>query len=242
MKLKEKKALVTGGGRGIGRAIALKFTEEGASVAVVSRTQHDLEEVADKVHSMGGRALDVVCDLSDEKKILSMVNKVISTFDRIDILVNNAGVFLEKSVTETQIAEWDHILKVNLRSVFICTKAVLKYMIDQRSGKIINIASGSGIRGLPSASAYSASKAGVIAFTESLSEEVRHFNINVNAICPGPVKTEMLNLGPASLKKRFDEMDLIDAEQVANAAVFLASENSKAINGQIINVRNRVRW
>lgn len=242
MKLKNKNALVTGGGRGIGRAIALKLAEEGTSVAIVSRTQRDLEEVADKVHSMSGQALKIVCDLSDEKNILSMVDKVIGTFGRIDILVNNAGAFLERSVMDTQIEEWDQILKLNLRSVFICTKGVLKYMIDQRSGKIVNIASGSGLRGLPSASAYSASKAGVIAFTESLSEEVRNLNINVNAVCPGPVKTEMLNLGPGSLKKRFNEMDLTDPEQVANAVVFLASEDSRAINGQIINVRNKVRW
>jgi 3-oxoacyl-[acyl-carrier protein] reductase len=240
MKLAGKNALVTGGGKGIGRAIALKFAREGANVAIASRTAADLREVAGEIRLGGVQVLEIVCDVSQEPQILSMVKNVMDEFGGIDILVNNAGAILEKPVLEIESEEWDRLMNVNLRSVFLCTKAVLQHMVAQRSGKIVNIASGSGLRGLPLGSAYSASKAAVIAFGKSVAEEVRTFGINVNTICPGPVRTQMINA--SYLRHRFEDADIIDPEQVANAALYLASDDSKSMNGQIINLRNRARW
>jgi 3-oxoacyl-[acyl-carrier protein] reductase len=241
MKFKGKKVLITGGGNGIGRATALKFAEAGANVAVVGRRLERLNEVANKINELGGSGLAVQCDLSMKEAVSEMIDRVLQSFGGVDILVNNAGVFLQKSVLDTELDEWDNVIKVNLTAAFLCTKAVLAQMMERKEGKIINIASGGGLRPGPMASAYSSSKAGLIALTQSLAEEIRHLKINVNVVCPGPVRTEMFDAITPELRAKI-EGDIMDPEDVANVVMFLASDSSKAINGQIISIRDRVRW
>jgi NAD(P)-dependent dehydrogenase (short-subunit alcohol dehydrogenase family) len=226
--LKDKTAIITGGGRGIGKAIALAFARAGADVAVVSRTRLELEAVASEVRELGRRALAVVADISDAADVSRMVRDTLSEFGQIDILVNNAAITAPKPVIETSL-------------VFLCAQAVLKPMIDRREGKIINISSGSGARGSPGNAAYSASKGGVIALTQALAGEVRELGIQVNVICPGPIKTEMLAFRPQSGSPA-TSLDALEPEEVAGAALFLASDYSGRMNAQIIHVRNSDRW
>ena len=242
MKLAGKTALITGGGRGIGEATAFKFAQEGADIGLVARNGRELELVAEKIRPYGRRVLILQRDLYNQDSLFRMINEFVSEFGRIDILVNNAGVFLEKSILDMNIEDWDQVVNLNLRSLFICTKLVLEHMVGRRSGRIINISSGSALRGLPLASAYSASKGGVNAFTQAVAEEMKQYNLNINAICPGPVKTSLLSDGPDALQKRFSENDFLGPEDVANLALFLASEDSKMINGQIFSLRNGCRW
>lgn len=241
MMLKDKVAIITGGGRGIGKAIALAFARAGADVAVVSRTRLELEAVASEIHELGRRALVVVADISDPADVSRIVRDTLSEFGQIDILVNNAAVTAPKPVIETPLEDWSRIINVNLTGVFLCAQAVLKPMIDRQEGKIINISSGSGARGSPGNAAYSASKGGVIAFTQALAGEVRELGIQVNVICPGPIKTEMLAFRPQSGSPA-TALDALEPEEVAGAALFLASDYSGRMNAQIIHVRNSDRW
>jgi 3-oxoacyl-[acyl-carrier protein] reductase len=236
-----KRVLITGGGNGIGRATALKFAEAGAKVAVVGRRLDRLNEVANKINELGGLGLAVQCDLSIKESVSEMVDRVLQSFGGLDILVNNAGVFLQKSVLDTEYDEWDNVIRVNLTAAFLCTRGVLAQMVERGEGKIINVASGGGLRPGPMASAYSSSKAGLIALTQSLAEEIRHLRINVNVVCPGPVRTEMFDAITPELRAKI-EGDIMEPEDVANVVLFLASNASKAINGQIISIRDRVRW
>jgi 3-oxoacyl-[acyl-carrier protein] reductase len=242
MKLTGKNALVTGAGRGIGEAIALRFAREGADIGLVARNRVELETVAEKIRSHDRRALALSYDLYVEDNVTRMVEDFVTEFGHIDILVNNAGTFLQKGILDMTIEDWDRVVNLNLRSLFMCTKLVLEHMVSRRKGKIINISSGSALRGLPLGSAYSASKGGVNAFTQAVAEEVKEYNLNVNAICPGPVKTGLLDSGPDALQKRFSDLEIMHPEDVANVALFLASEDSKMINGQIFSVRNGCRW
>jgi NAD(P)-dependent dehydrogenase (short-subunit alcohol dehydrogenase family) len=241
MEFSGKGVLITGGGSGTGKATALKFAERGAKVAVVGRRLDRLNEVVEKINQLGGLGMADQCDLSVPEYISEMVDRVLRSLGRVDILVNNAGILFEKSVMDTELAEWETVMRVNLTSAFLCSRSVLPRMVKQGEGKIVNIASGGGIRGGANGSAYCASKAGMIALTQSLAEEVRHLRINVNAVCPGPVRTEMLDgVSPSIREKLF--LETMEPEDVANFVVFLASDASKAMNGQAIQVRDRVRW
>jgi NAD(P)-dependent dehydrogenase (short-subunit alcohol dehydrogenase family) len=240
MLLNKKTALVTGAGRGIGRAITLAYAREGADVAVVSRTRTELERVAEEVGAFGRRALVIVADIADPVDVRRMVEETLTGFGQIDILVNNAAIAGPKKVIDLPLPEWQQMLDVNLTGVFLGSQAVLQHMIERRQGKIINISSGSGLRGSPSNAAYSAAKAGVIRFTEALAGEVREFGIMANVICPGPIKTEMLASRPGSGPA--DESNFLEPEDVAGAALFLASEHSGQMTAQIIQVRNSNRW
>ncbi len=240
MMLKDKVAIITGGGRGIGRAIALTFARAGADVTLVSRTRSQLEKVAGEVEAAGQKGLVVEADISTPDDVERMVAETLREFGQIDILVNNAGIARPNRVLDTSLEDWHITLQVNLTGLFLCSRAVLNHMIERKQGKIINISSGSGLRGSAGNGAYSASKAGVVAFTEALAGEVWESGIRANVICPGPIKTEMValrpNTGPA------DEANFLEPEDVAGTALYLASDLSGQINAQTFLVRNSNRW
>ena len=246
MKLKGKIAIVTGGGRGIGKAIALAFASEGADLIVVSRTLTEVTETAREAQTMGRRALAMKVDVSNRQEVANMVSSVIQQFGRIDILVNNAGVQAPIGpVTENDPDQWLKTITVNLGGTFLCSQAVLSIMIMQRQGKIINLSGGGATSPRPHFTAYAASKAAVVRFTETLAGEVKEFNIQVNAIAPGAVNTRMLEEVIAAGKragtetiteaKRQLETGGTPPEKAAALAVFLASEESNGLTGRLIS-------
>ena len=238
MLLKNKFAVVTGGGRGIGRSIALRFAREGADVALIGRTKSEIEQTASEIQQQGRGSFAIKADIADENNVLDAFAEITDRFGRIDILVNNAGIEFKKPFLEMPMDEWDQTMNVNTRGTVLCIKAVLKDMQKRNEGNIINIASGAGLRGLPGSAAYGASKAAVIALTFALADEVLDQGIRVNAICPGPIKTGMLD--PDILLK--NSSSVLAPDNVAGTAIFLASELSDGITGQVFNVRNTNRW
>ena len=253
MKLQNRIALITGGGRGIGRAIALEFAREGAQIAVAARTLKQVEQVASEIgEQFSTRALPVVCDVSDPRSVEKIFATVNQAFGRgPDILVNNAGIAESAPLTKTDNELWQRHLAINLNGTFYCTRAALPQMIEGGWGRIINIASIAGKIGAPYIAAYSASKHGVLGLTRSAALEVAAKGISVNAICPGYVDTEMTTRGienitkktglsanqaMESLKKMSPQNRIIEPEEVAALALLLASEEGRGINGQAINV------
>ncbi len=232
MRLKEKVAIVTGGGRGIGRAIALAFAREGAEVAITARTESEIRAVADEIRSFGGKASAVPCDVTQEMSVNAMVERVAGELGEPSILVNNAGVMIVGDVASVDADQWFYGVAVSLTGAFLCSKAVLKYMIPRRGGKIINMGSRAGKLPTPHVSSYAAAKFGLIGLTKSLSDEVKKLGINVNAICPGFVDTRMVR--DFGFEKIVE--DIMSPDEIADVAVFLASEESRAIMGADIEV------
>lgn len=253
MLLQDKVAIVTGGSRGIGRAIALAFAREGADVAVASKTMPLLEETAQEITTMGRCGLAVMTDLREPDAARNMVEKVMGEFGRIDILVNNSGAEGPiMPVSEMDPAGWDELLAVNLTGAMLCSRYALeKSMIPRKSGNIVNLASAAGRKGLPNRSPYCSSKFAIIGLTQSLASEVGHYGIRVNAIAPGAVEGERIervskiaakNLG-VPYKKIVESSNarsalgrMVTPEEVASLAVFLASDWSSGITGQTINI------
>lgn len=240
MLLKDKVAIVTGGARGIGKEIALTLAKEGASVCICDVNEQALEETAKELESTGKKAIGIKIDVTDFSQVQEMVQKVLDKFSKIDILINNAGITRDNLVLRMKEEEWDAVLNVNLKGTFNCTKAVSKVMVKQRSGRIVSIASIVGLMGNPGQSNYAASKGGIISFTKSVAKELASRNINVNAIAPGFIKTDMTASLPKDLQ---DEMlKLIplnrfgEPSDVANLTLFLVSENSNYITGHVIQV------
>jgi len=243
MKFQNKVALVTGSGRGIGRTIALRFADEGASVVVNSVHRENSDAVKKEIESRGGRAISVACDISRDGSVDGLFDAVKREYGTIDILVNNAGINIVKPALEMTEADWDAILSINLRSIFVCSKAAAGLMIPKKSGKIINISSIVGINPFPNRAPYATSKAGVIMLTRELAIEWAKHNITVNAIAPGFILTDMLKNrisegainGEAILKRvplgRFGMVD-----DIAHSALFLAAEESSYITGQCLTV------
>ncbi len=253
MKLNNRIALITGGGRGIGRAIALQFASEGASVAVAARSLDQVVSVAAELNEQfQTKALGVVCDVSDVSSVQQMFETVGKFFERSpDIMVNNAGIAESAPLVKTTDELWRRILEINLSGTFYCTRAALPAMIANGWGRIINVASIAGKTGAPYVAAYSASKHGVVGLTRSVALEVATKGITVNAICPGYVDTEMVSRGIEnitsktklsadealdSLKKMSPQNRIIAPEEVAALALLLASDEGAGINGQAINV------
>jgi len=238
-RLSGKKALVTGGARGIGGAIATAFAREGADVAVLDLRLEAAEQRAAALKEFGVKTCAVAADVSDEAKVNAAVAQVEAALGRIDILVNNAGIDTTSVVAEMSTAMWDEMMAVNLRSVFLCTRAVLKPMISRKFGRIINIASQLGHKGAPEMAHYAAAKAGVIGFTRSLAYEVARDGITVNAICPGPVETDLFRALPEDWKKRkLNELPIGRAgsvDEIAPTAVLLASEEGAYYVGATMN-------
>jgi 3-oxoacyl-[acyl-carrier protein] reductase len=225
--LKGKVALVTGAGKGIGRAIAIALAAEGVNVGLVARTENDLQQVADELTRLNVKAAVAAADVSDINSVNSAVEKIHSQLGNIDILINNAGTAAFGKFLELEPAAWENQVKVNLFGVYYVTRAVLPQMIERKTGDIINISSTAGLKGAPVTSAYSASKFGVMGLTESLMQEVRKHNIRVTALTPSTVVTELarganlINNNEERLMQPEDFAELIIAQLKLNRRVFV---------------------
>lgn len=244
-KLEQRVAIVTGGGTGIGRNIALELAKAGAEVVVSSRNLANLEKVAKEIKSLGRRSLAVTADVSVAEQVGNMVKQTIDTLGRIDILVNNSGISHRTLIVDISEEEWDNIMATNLKGPFLCIQAVAKYMMEQKYGKIINIASIVGMRpARPGTASYCASKAGVIALTKAAALELAPFGINVNAIAPGSIETDIYRRGRTQEQiqqwlesaRRAPMGRVGDPQDIANAALFLASDDSSFLCGETIIV------
>ncbi|RWX00997.1 3-ketoacyl-ACP reductase [Flavobacterium cerinum] len=225
--LKNKNALITGTGKGIGKAVALALAAEGTNIILLARTKADLEKTAVEIEAFGVKAFIVTADISDIKSVNEAVEKALAEFKTIDILINNAGIGKFGKFMDLTPEEFEQIIKVNLMGVYYATRAVLPGMIEQQSGDIVNISSTAGLRGAATTSAYSASKFAVIGLTESLMQEVRKHNIRVTALTPSTVATDMakdLNLtdgNPDKVMQPEDVAELIVAQLKLNKRVFI---------------------
>jgi|TARA_B110000116_G_scaffold270048_1_gene287262 NAD(P)-dependent dehydrogenase (short-subunit alcohol dehydrogenase family) len=227
----DRVAIVTGGGRGIGKAIVQGFAREGARVVVTARTAGEIADVAHEIVLAGGQAIGVVCDVSDEGSVQQMVDEAISHWGRIDILVNNAATNLPNiDVVDMQPDAWRRVVDVNLTGPFLCARALLPKMIEQGSGSIVNISSIGGRHGSKGRGPYRAAKAGLINLTETLAAENFPHGVRVNCVCPGGVETEMLRVIGASLDRQ-----LMTPDEMANVVLYLASDDSSAVTGTSID-------
>lgn len=237
MKLDNKTAIVTGARRGIGRAIALAMAKEGANVVVCDISQEDCDKVVTEIKRLGRKGLAIKCDVTSKATIDAMVKKTIAEFGRIDILVNNAGILGVKPFLELTESEWDNLLSVNLKGQFLCAQSAAREMVKNKRGRIINIASvssGGCQIAFPLIAHYTASKGGVLGLTKALALELAPFNINVNAISPGAVNTDMAKGSEEQTKAlvaRIPKHRIGEPEEIANLAVFLASADSEYITG-----------
>ena len=251
MRLEGKTAIVTGGGRGIGEAIALALAAEGCAVAVAGRTQTYLEKVAVQIQSLGHESLAAVCDVTDPVSVEELFAKVDHRWAKLDILVNNAGQSHSELLHRLPLETWKHMLDVNLTGTFICSQAALKRMLPRKSGRIINIASTAARIGFRYAGAYASAKHGVLGLTRTMALETATSGITVNAICPGWVESDMLHEAiqtisgktkrPPEEAREFlanesPQKRIIQPEEIASAAVWLASEEARGVTGQAINV------
>jgi len=239
-QLENLTAVVTGAGRGIGRAIALKFAAEGADVVCVSRTQQNSEKVAAEIRALGRKAWAFAVDVSDASAVSSAAEKILAEAGRVDVLVNNAGVTRDGLLMRMSDADWDTVLNTNLKGAFLVTKAFTRAFVKQRSGRIINVASIIGLIGNAGQANYAASKAGLIGFTQSVARELASRGITVNALAPGFIETDMTAALSAELKaellKKIPLNSLGQPEDIANAALFLASPAARYITGQVLTV------
>jgi len=233
-------AVVTGGGRGIGRAIAVKFASEGADVVVVSRTAVNAEKVAEEIRALGRRAWAFAVDVADAAAVNAAAEQILAAAGRVDILVNNAGVTRDGLLMRMSDADWDTVLDTNLKGAFLVTKAFTRAFVKQRSGRILNVSSVIGLIGNAGQCNYAASKAGLIGFTQSVARELASRGITVNAIAPGFIETDMTaELNEAlrtELLKRIPLGVLGQTEDIAAAALYLASPGARYVTGQVLTV------
>ncbi len=230
--LKGKSAIVTGASKGIGKAIALALAQAGVKVVLAARHQKNLQEVEREIVAAGGRCISVPADVGDESQVSILTQKTKDAFGTVDILVNNAGYGVFSKVADTALNDFDGMMKVNLRSVFLCSKSVLPFMIEQKTGAIINIASLAGKNSFVGGATYSATKWGMIGFARSLMLEVRDFNIRVVTICPGSVNTEFSN-------HTKDTAKIIQPQDVAETVLFALTMPARS-NVSEIDIRPTV--
>ncbi|MEK7440696.1 MAG: 3-oxoacyl-[acyl-carrier-protein] reductase [Chloroflexota bacterium] len=241
MTLQGKVALVTGASRGIGKAIAIELGKRGAKVAVnYAKSAEGANEAVTAIQAAGSEATALQADVSDFKAATDLIKATIEKFGRLDILVNNAGTTRDMLIMMMPEDDWDFVIKTNLKSAYNCSKVALKTMIRQRSGRIINISSVSGVMGNGGQTNYSASKAGLIGFTKALAREVASRSITVNAIAPGFVPTDLTSGIPENMKEESKKLIPLgrwgNAEEVAYAVAFFASDEAAYITGQTLNV------
>jgi NAD(P)-dependent dehydrogenase (short-subunit alcohol dehydrogenase family) len=250
-KLAGRVALVTGGGRGIGRAIALALAREGADIAVAARTSGETERVAAEARGLGRRAAALTADVTSERDVAAMAAAAVRDLGRVDILVNAAGGAESAPLVRTDLPLWNRMLAANLTSVFLCTHAFLPAMIERGWGRVINVASRAGLTGFAYVSAYCAAKHGVVGFTRAVAQEVAGKGVTLNALCPGYVDTDMTRRSAESIALKtgmpLDQAlarlaafnpsgKLISPEQVAAAALSLASTEGTSINGEALEI------
>ncbi len=242
MGLADKVALVTGSARGIGYAIAMKLAEIGADVVVndIEAAAEPLESVANEIRKLGRQSLAVTADVSSPEDVTRLIDTAVEKFGRIDILVNNAGVTRDQLIMKMSDEEWDTVLNIDLKSAFLCTRAVLRSMIKQRWGRIISIASVVGVIGNAGQANYASAKAGIIGLTRSIAKEVGSRGITANAIAPGYIQTRMTEQLDEKQKQELIRHvplgSLGTPQDVAEAVAFLASEEARYITGQVLNV------
>lgn len=241
MKLDGKTALVTGASRGIGREIALELARQGANVAVnFAGSEAKANEVVDEIKGLGRDAFTVKCDVSNSEEVTSMVKDTIERFGKLDILVNNAGITKDNLIMRMKEEEWDDVININLKGVFLVTKAVTRQMMKQRVGRIINIASIVGVSGNPGQANYVAAKAGVIGLTKTTAKELATRNITVNAIAPGFITTDMTDKLTEEVKaemlKQIPLARLGEPKDIAKVTAFLASDDSAYMTGQTLHI------
>jgi NAD(P)-dependent dehydrogenase (short-subunit alcohol dehydrogenase family) len=252
MRLKDKVAIITGAGKGLGKAFAERFSKEGAKIIVADIDLDAAKTVSDSITSQGGEALSVGVDISDEQSVNEMVKRTIEKFGKIDILVNNAAIMLRfldkplKAFYEYTIEEWDRVINVNVRGTWLCCKAVSPHMIEQKKGKIINLASSAAYSGVPPQWApYITSKGAILSFTKTIARELGPFNINVNGVAPGMTHTETVEqqlsqdtefvVAAQAIKRKAVALDIV------GAVLFLASEDSDFLAGETIIVDGGLR-
>lgn len=246
MKLKDCVAIVTGGGSGIGRAIAIKFSEQGSKLVIVDRKVDLANETISILKKTETEAIGIKTDVTNFTQVQEMVKTTLLAFGKIDILVNNAGWDRLGPFIETTPEFWDAIINLNLKGHIYCTRAVLDHMIEKKKGVIVNIASDAGRVGFRGEVVYSAAKGGLIAFGKALAKEVGEYGIRINSVAPGPTETPMLQIGIEKNKYVFDEMMFLKRQipldrfgtpdEVADLVLFLASDESKFITGQVISI------
>ena len=224
MKLENHVAIITGSGRGIGRATALAFAKEGADIVLAARTETEIASVAEEVEQLGRRALAIPTDVQVKSDVDKMVSQTFDTFGKVDILVNNAGVAIHDPISKIREEDWDLTMAVNLKGVFLCTQAVFSHMCEQKYGHIVNVSSISGKFGHVNGGSYCASKFAVIGFTETTNNEGKRHGVKASVVCPGPVDTKM---------RRDNHPDdvienLTQPEDVADLILFLASQSPRA--------------
>lgn len=241
MNLEGKVALVTGASRGIGREIALELAREGCNVAVnYSGSEAKANEVVDEIKGLGREAIAVQCNVSDSDAVQAMVKETISQFGSVDILVNNAGITKDNLLMRMKEAEWDDVININLKGVFLCTKAVTRQMMKQRSGRIIDISSIVGVSGNPGQANYVAAKSGVIGLTKTTAKELAPRGITVNAIAPGFISTDMTDQLPQDVRnemlKQIPLSRFGDPQDIARVVTFVASESASYMTGQTLHI------
>ncbi len=239
MDLSGRVAIVTGSGQGIGQAIALKLAEVGATV-VVNDIAESAQRVAEEIRAINRQSLAVLADVSSSPDVARLVETTVNTYGKVDILVNNAGILRDRLVVRMSDDDWDRVLNVNLKGVFLCTRAVLKHMVEQRWGRIISISSIVGMTGNRGQANYASAKAGIIGFTRTIAKEMASRGITANAIAPGFIETDMIQGLNESQRQEFIAHVplgyLGSPRDVAEAVAFLASEEARYITGQVLNV------
>ena len=241
MDLSNRVAIITGSARGIGQAIALKLAEVGATVVVNDvGDAGPLENTADEIKAMGRKSLAVIADVSSASDVTRLVETTVSAYGRIDILVNNAGITRDQLLMRMSDEDWDNVIRVNLKSAFLCTRAVLRHMIKQRWGRIVSLSSVVGVIGNAGQANYAASKAGIIGLTKTIAKEVASRGITANAIAPGFIDTKMTQQLEESRQEEFKKHIPVgyfgSPRDVAEAVAFLASEEARYITGQVLGV------
>ena len=257
MKLEGKVAVITGGGRGIGRAIALRFAAAGAHIVVSGTSREALEQTAREIEASGARAISVIADVADEAAVEQLMARALEAFGRLDILVNNAGVAGPTApVVEVTREDWDRTMAINLTGAFLCAKHALPHMIEQQSGRIINITSIAGLQAYALRSPYCASKWAMVGLTQTLAEEAGRYNITANAIAPGPVhgpriesvirnRAAQMNVAYEEVERQYVEPTalkrMVEEEDIAAMALFLASDEGRNITGETFNISSGYR-
>lgn len=237
-RLKGKVAIVTGSSSGIGKAIALRFGEEGAKVVLAARRIQLCEEIVRQIKNNDREACAIQTDITDEQQVHALIQQTVKQYGRLDILINNAGIFGGGAIVETDISTFDNVMATNLRGTFLCCRAGFQQMKEQKGGLIINMSSVAGVQAWNGTGTYSASKHGMMALTKSLADEGRAFNIKVSAICPAGVADELVDASPENILQQ----EKIDPYDIAETAIYLARLGPQAIVHQVIVDRSGAEW